>query len=466
MFDQLIAAEEWRSLQSDLLEYADGDRALKNPSRVMRLAGAYHVSSKGYVQSRIVTHSGKRYSYSDLRVAIPKNMPLPKTTPPIPVTGSGVPLTCCLTRNDRALIEQGVQEGGRNTNGAKLARNLIGTANRLHELAISFEGDPRQLLDDYCSRCSPPLDAKEAEAIWRSAEKDNPKPSLSDDALLVCVRAYERRQASHTELNSPNASWFGRIKDAAVETVKQILPVPKSDRSPAADIIAREIAEQYKNKFKFNNSIGSWMHYEVEKQGTWAIETDEYMESLIKGILDEKGISGYGAYSYVTNVLKNMRCILITRKWNEASPNEILPFMNGVLHVPSQKLLPHDPDYQLTWQLPREYNPLATGWGAIENFLPSEEYAAHLRKWAGITNLVAGVTQDYMCEKAVLDLNNTTVAEQQRKTIARYDELLLLLKDSGIYLMPVLQGYEPEEYVDCILLSCDTSSTKEGSERF
>ena len=369
MFEQPIAAEEWRSLQSDLLEYADGDRALKNPSRVMRLAGAYHVSSKGYVLFRIVTHSGKRYSYSDLRAAIPKNMPLPKSTPPMPMTGSGVPLTCCLTRSDRALIESGVQEGGRNTNGAKLARNLIGTANHLHELKISFEGDPRQLFDDYCARCSPPLDAKEADAVWRSAEKDNPTPSLSDDAMIFCVRAYELRHASHTELNSPNPSWFGRIKDAAAETVKQILPLPKSDRPPAADIIAREITEQYKNKFKFNNSIGSWMHYEVEKQGTWALETDEYMESLIKGILDEKGISGYGAYSYITNVLKNMRCLLITRKWNEASPNEILPFINGVLHVRSQKLLPHDPDYQLTWQLPREYNPLATGWGAIENFL-------------------------------------------------------------------------------------------------
>ncbi|MBO3462114.1 hypothetical protein G7B40_031045 [Aetokthonos hydrillicola Thurmond2011] len=91
----------------------------------------------------------------------------------------------------------------------------------------------------------------------------------------------------------------------------------------------------------------------------------------------------------------------------------------------------------------------------FDGHLPAEEYAAHLRKWAGLTNLLAGVTQDYMCEKAVLELNNTTVAQQQQKTIARYDELLLLLEDSGIYLMPVLQGYEPEEYVQCIKLYGD-----------
>ncbi|WP_208346736.1 hypothetical protein [Aetokthonos hydrillicola] len=47
----------------------------------------------------------------------------------------------------------------------------------------------------------------------------------------------------------------------------------------------------------------------------------------------------------------------------------------------------------------------------FDGHLPAEEYAAHLRKWAGLTNLLAGVTQDYMCEKAVLELNNTSVAQ-------------------------------------------------------
>ncbi len=369
VFEQPIPVNQWRELQRDLLEYAQGDRSLKNPSRVMRLAGAWHVSSKGYVQSRIITHSGQRYSYSELRSAIPVAQPLPKISPTVGVTGSGVPLESCLTLSDRQLIEQGVSEGGRNSNGAKLARNLIGTASRLVELGISFDGSPRQIFDDYCGRCTPPLDTKEAEIIWRSASKDNPTPSLTDDALAVCIQAWEKKHRTCQPNQQPKPrSWVGRIKDTAVETAKQILPIPKTERPPA-DIIAREIAEQYKDKFKFNNSIGSWMHYEVEKQGTWAIETSEYMESLIKGILDSKGITGYGSHSYITNVLKNLRCILITRTWDEVSPLEFLPFVNGVLHISSQKLLPHHPDYHLTWQLPREYNPLATGWGTIENFL-------------------------------------------------------------------------------------------------
>jgi P4 family phage/plasmid primase-like protien len=367
VFDQPIEVEQWRSLQKDLLEYADGDRSLKNPSRVMRLAGAWHISSKGCVQTRIVTNSGKRYSYSELRNAIPEvALPLPKTAPTLTPYFSALraPLTCCLTRSDRALIEQGISEGGRNSNGAKLARNLIGTANRLHELGIAFDGEPRQLFDDYCARCNPALDEREADAVWRSAEKDNPTPSLTDDALAICARAYERRTAPP----SPTPSLPGRIKNAVAAAAKQILPLAKSDRPPA-DIIAREIAEEYKDKFKFNDETHSWMHYEVEKSGTWATQTDDYMESLIKGILDTRGIVGYGSHSYITNVLKALRCTLITRKWDEVSPTEFLPFINGVFHIRSQKLLPHNPNYHLTWQLPREYNPLATGWQTIENFL-------------------------------------------------------------------------------------------------
>jgi hypothetical protein len=37
-----------------------------------------------------------------------------------------------------------------------------------------------------------------------------------------------------------------------------------------------------------------------------------------------------------------------------------------------------------------------------------------------------------------------TVADHQRLTIERYDALLA--EDTGVYIMPVLQGYSPAEY--------------------
>lgn len=73
VFDQFINPQQWKSLQADLLEYADADRSLKNPSRVMRLAGCWHLASENVVngQTQIILDTGKRYTYNSLRELIP-----------------------------------------------------------------------------------------------------------------------------------------------------------------------------------------------------------------------------------------------------------------------------------------------------------------------------------------------------------------------------------------------------------
>lgn len=78
---------------------------------------------------------------------------------------------------------------------------------------------------------------------------------------------------------------------------------------------------------------------------------------------------------------------------------------------------------------------------------PVSEYAEQIRRFAGCGNLLAAVAQDYMCEEHMLAITGLTVLEHQRLTISRY--LDLLAEDvGGVYIMPVLQGYEPAEYVD------------------
>ncbi|NJM20647.1 MAG: hypothetical protein HC836_36285 [Richelia sp. RM2_1_2] len=207
VFDNPIDKSVWKTLQADLLEFSDADRSIKNPSRVMRLAGCYHSPAKNDNQSKIITNSGKRYSFEELRSIIPSFQA--PTSSPKAVNNSSrlqaspdyqiqpndeVPLDVCLTKHDRTLIKSGVSEGGRNVNGAKLARNILGTAKRLQYLGIRFSGDPRQLFDDYCSRCNPAIDVSEADKIWVSAEKDNPSATLTDDAIENCVKAYWRNQ--------------------------------------------------------------------------------------------------------------------------------------------------------------------------------------------------------------------------------------------------------------------------------
>lgn len=77
---------------------------------------------------------------------------------------------------------------------------------------------------------------------------------------------------------------------------------------------------------------------------------------------------------------------------------------------------------------------------------PEIEYAAQIKRWSTNGRLLAAVAQDYMCEPHVLEKTGMSVIGHQWMTIKRYDELLKC-DVGGIYIMPVLQGYAPEEYV-------------------
>ena len=74
-----------------------------------------------------------------------------------------------------------------------------------------------------------------------------------------------------------------------------------------------------------------------------------------------------------------------------------------------------------------------------------EEYACQVKRWSRNGNLLAAVTQDYMCEEFMLQRTGLTVEDHQRLTIERYDGLVRC--NTGVYIMPVLQGYDPQDYV-------------------
>lgn len=110
------------------------------------------------------------------------------------------------------------------------------------------------------------------------------------------------------------------------------------------------------------------------------------------------------------------------------------------------------------------------------------DYAAEIRRWVGNGRLLACSAQDWMCEEPILkraaiadgllprpawfrddDRNafkkldhrvpwsrpgqrEEQVEAHQRRTIERYDALLAA--DLPVYVLPVLQGFTPAEYVD------------------
>lgn len=239
VLDRPIDPQRWKSLQTDLLEYSDGDRNLKNPSRVMRLAGAFHLSALGAHPTVIVSASGTRYSYEEIRQNVPTPNKKAATQPAtLPLTFDNVPLEVCLPIEDRDLILSGVMEGGRNSQGYKLASSLIGISIRLPYLGYSYSGDPRRLFDDYCSRCSPPLDAKEADKIWKSALDDNPTATLSDDFIHNCVKAWQRGQQAPRQGSVSGVNGGADTADTSADMITEL-----SLRSRIIEIIERGLGQ-------------------------------------------------------------------------------------------------------------------------------------------------------------------------------------------------------------------------------
>ena len=77
--------------------------------------------------------------------------------------------------------------------------------------------------------------------------------------------------------------------------------------------------------------------------------------------------------------------------------------------------------------------------------MPVVRYSDQIRRWSSCGNLLAAVGQDYMCEAFILDVTGLTVREHQELTIERYIQLKATAPP--VYIMPVIQGFEPKEYI-------------------
>jgi hypothetical protein len=71
-------------------------------------------------------------------------------------------------------------------------------------------------------------------------------------------------------------------------------------------------------------------------------------------------------------------------------------------------------------------------------------YAREIRQLARSGNLQAAVSQDYMCEPIALEATGLTLGEHQRLTVERYRLLRAFV--GSVYIMPVLQGFAPDDY--------------------
>lgn len=77
-----------------------------------------------------------------------------------------------------------------------------------------------------------------------------------------------------------------------------------------------------------------------------------------------------------------------------------------------------------------------------------EWLADRAKRWSKCGNLMGIGPMDYICAPYIRQITGLTVEQGQVKSLDHYDRLHELLAPEGIYVMPTLQGWEPDEYLN------------------
>ncbi|MGK7935457.1 MAG: DUF3854 domain-containing protein, partial [Xenococcaceae cyanobacterium] len=109
-------------------------------------------------------------------------------------------------------------------------------------------------------------------------------------------------------------------------------------KPPKPDLIGGEIAEKYRDTWVYCDELKTWLAYSLETKGLWTIVSEQYLETEIDAILEARNIKGYGTNTYIKNIVGKLKRKLFSRKWNEKSSTDWLPFQNGVLELATGKL--------------------------------------------------------------------------------------------------------------------------------
>jgi hypothetical protein len=198
-----LPVETWKALQAELLRLTESDPTISNPSRVMRLAGSWHIAA-GVEPVHCPLHLGTGQPITPgqlkhgLRQLAPPPAPenLQTTTTKTPMENrngcatQAIDLIPFLAKQHQLLIETGAKTGSRNTLGYALACDLIGVENWLASLNFAPLQSAYELFLTYCQRCDSVGGwcSTEWNKIWQSALKTNPKPCCSDNVLSSRLR--------------------------------------------------------------------------------------------------------------------------------------------------------------------------------------------------------------------------------------------------------------------------------------
>ena len=230
-----------------------------------------------------------------------------------------IPLIQCLSREHREWVASGTSQGGRNSNGAELARDVIGTESRLQYLGISYSDSARDLFDEYCDHCNPSINDKEREAIWNSAIKSNPTPCLSDDKLENCYKAWTRKSINTSK---PNYQTSG---DAALKPEQQSNVIPFRVQQPQLNI--EDIEDELRHLLEQNLSK-SKQQLKINELATKANVQPRELQEIYNKIQQEQEqeLDNDSIKPELDELLENQNQSLDTSKYLPGNLNKISDF--------------------------------------------------------------------------------------------------------------------------------------------
>ena len=362
-----ISPQHWRIIQKRLLEHADADRALKNPSRVMRLPGTYHVRPDGTLGelSTIVTCSDHQYSVEQIERCLPE--PEPQLAPAVPAPlPDALHLSQLLPRDLEQLATNGTGEGSRNEDCFRLAAVSLAIFDAAHAAGLSISGTPEQIVLDFAAHCSPPLDQREALACFRSASE---QPRSADKGWPDRLRYHLNRQAKQQRRQKQPVKPAPVTVVAATpvaevsEAVQLCLDSKNADYLPLVEQVVFGLPKT--RWICADDILHRWngTHYEPVP--------DEFLTPLLAHFLqqlhtierkDGEPIHPWGRPRYITESLAWMRAKLGT---TEVNPTNAINCRNGVVSWSwedgryRQQFSPHDPDIAFTYVTAYDFDPEA-----------------------------------------------------------------------------------------------------------
>jgi hypothetical protein len=192
-----VPQKHWASIQSKVENTSDGQLDFRWNGRYSVLPPSAHPETDGYCWVKspddcLIAQLPEKALEHLLNLCKPKvstAKPAPKKADNVPP----IPLERCLSKDHREALINGVGEGGRSNTAISLGRDLLGCAAWLDALNEPYGGDPQSIYIEYCDRCSPPINDRERDATWRSANKYSPEPSISDpEAFQNCIDKWKR----------------------------------------------------------------------------------------------------------------------------------------------------------------------------------------------------------------------------------------------------------------------------------